>query len=191
MKKQFLLLLTITGAFLSCQSTSKEGMTIKGQLANVPKETKVFLEELTYTSRNGIDTTVLDAKGKFSLEANVKSQGLYQLRIGEQRAIFLVLDEKTGTVDVTADTSDISNFTYKVKGSQASDQLRDFISHTKSYGEAFGSAMNEYNLNVDGETPDSIRKIYEHKVMKADSNFRSYTAKYIDTVKNPIVAVFA
>ncbi|MEO6167832.1 MAG: TlpA disulfide reductase family protein [Chitinophagales bacterium] len=191
MKKQFLLLLTITGAFLSCQSTSKEGMTVKGQLTNVPKETKVFLEELTYISRNGIDTTVLDAKGKFELEVNVKSQGLYQLRIGEQRAIFLVLDEKTGTVEVTADTAEFSNFTYKVKGSPASDQLRDFISHTKKYGEAFGNAMNEYNLNVDGETEDSIRKIYEHNVMKADSDFRSYTAKYIDTVKNPIVAVFA
>ncbi|MEP7127323.1 MAG: TlpA disulfide reductase family protein [Chitinophagales bacterium] len=191
MKKQFLLLLAIAGAFLSCQSTSKEGITIKGELNNLPQDSKVFLEELTYSSRNALDTAVLDAKGRFSLQTTVKNQGLFQLRIGEQRAIFLVLDEKSGTVEVTGDTAAITNFSYKVKGSPATDQLRDFILQTKTYGEAFGAAMNEYNMNVDGETPDSIRKIYELKVMKADSNFRRYAAGYIDTVRNPIIAVFA
>lgn len=191
MKKQFLMLLVFTGTFFSCQSTSKEGLTLKGQFTNMPKDMKVYLEELTYTSRNGVDTAMLDAKGKFTLNADLKSQGLYQLRIGEQRAIFLVLDDKPATVDITADTSDLTNFTYKVKGSPVSDQLRDFIQHTKTYGEAFGSAMNDYNMNVDGETPDSIRKVYELKVMKADSNFRNYASGYIDTVRNPIVAVFA
>lgn len=189
--KQFLMLIVFTGTIFSCQSTSKDGLTMKGQLNNMPKDMKVFLEELTYTSRNGVDTAVLDAKGKFNMNAIIKNQGLYQLRIGEQKAIFLVLDEKSATVDISADTADLTNFTYKVKGSAASEQLRNFIQQTKTYGEAFGTAMNDYNLNVDGETPDSIRKIYELKVMKADSNFRNYAAGYIDTVRNPIVAVFA
>lgn len=191
MKKKLLMVLAITGSFLSCQSTSKEGMIVKGELNHLPKDTKVYLEELTYTTRNSLDTADLDAKGKFSLEATVKNAGLYQVRIGEQRAIFLVLDENSRTIDLSADTSDITNFTYKVKGSGATDQLRDFILHTKTYGEAFGAAMNSYNLNVKENTPDSIRANYEQAVMKADANFRTFATGYIDTVKNPIVAVFA
>lgn len=191
MKKQFLILLVITGSFLSCQSTSKGGMTVKGELKNLPSDSRVFLEELTYSTRNAVDTSAVDSKGKFSLTTTVKNAGLYQLRIGEQRAIFLVLDEKTGTVEVQADTADISNFTYSVKGSPATDQLREFIRNTKVLGEAFGTAMNDYNQHVNSVTPDSVRKIYEGHVMKADSNFRKYAYAYIDTVKNPIIGVFA
>ena len=160
-------------------------------IPNEAKNAKVYLEELTYTSRNSVDTSALDASGNVTLHGTIKNNGLYQVRIGEKNAIFLVLDEKTTQVEVTADTSDIGNYTYKVSGSPGSEQLRTFIVETKTYGEAFGRSMTEYNQNVTTATPDSVKKIYENKVVAADSAFRLFATHYADTAKNPIVAIFA
>lgn len=191
MKKQLFVLLAIVAVFTSCQNVSKQTFVLKGSFPNEPANAKVYLEELTYTSRNSVDTSALDANGKVSLHGTIKNNGLYQVRIGEKNAIFTVLDEKTSEVSITADTSDIANFTYKITGSPASEQLRTFIVQTKIYGEAFGRAMNAYNQNVTAETPDSIKKTYENKVVAADSAFRQFATHYADTAKNPVIAIFA
>ncbi|MBA2422409.1 MAG: AhpC/TSA family protein [Chitinophagales bacterium] len=191
MKKLFLIFSTITVAFFSCQSTSKPGLTIRGQLKNHGAATRVYLEELTYSTRNTLDSTELDLKGKFMLEGALPKNGLFQLRIGPAKGIFLVLDEKNSNVELTADTSDITNYTYKIKGSPASEQMRKFIVQTKTYGEAFGKAMSTYKQNVNAETPDSIVKKYEDEVAVADSTFRLYARNFADTATNPIVAIFA
>jgi len=110
----------------ACSSTDKGVLTLKGQIKDAPAGTRVYLEEVTYTNRNALDTAELDAKGDFSLSAKLKNQGLYQLRIGEKGAIFFVFDEKPVTVTVNADTASFRNFNYKVKGSPSSEQLRQF-----------------------------------------------------------------
>lgn len=186
-------LITILFLFslVACSSTDRGGLTLKGQIKDAPAGTRVYLEEVTYTSRNALDTAVLDAHGDFSVSARLKYRGLYQLRVGDKRAIFFVFDEKPVTVTVNADTASIRSFNYKLKGSPPSEQLRQFILETKKYGEAFGAAMNEYGKNVNDFTADSVRKFYMARVMLADSNFRVFARTYVDTVKNPIIAIFA
>jgi hypothetical protein len=78
-----------------------------------------------------------------------------------------------------------------VKGSPGTNQLTQFILETRTYGEAFGKAMTEYNQNVNAATPDSVKKMYEEKVYKTDNEFRTFASLYADTVKNPILAIFA
>ncbi len=189
MKTLFLLFSAII--FFSCQSTSKPGLTVKGQLKNQPAGTKVYLEELTYSTRNALDSAELDSRGNFKIEEIILKNGLYQLRMGSANGIFLVLDEKNSNVELTADTSDITNYTYKVKGSAPSEQLRKFIVQTKNYGESFGRAMATYKQNVNAETPDSIVKKYENELAVADSTFRLYAKNVADTASNPILAIFA
>jgi hypothetical protein len=174
-------------SLVACSSADKGGLMLKGQIKQVPVGTRVYLEEVTYTNRNALDSGVLNADGDFSLSAKLKTQGLYQLRIGDKRAIFFVFDEKPVTVTVNTDTASITNFNYNLKGSSSSEQLRQFILQTKKYGEAFGNAMNEYGKNVSDSTSDSIRQFYTARVMMADSNFRVYARTYVDTVKNPII----
>jgi peroxiredoxin len=183
----FLLLLLLN----ACSSSNKAGLTLKGQIRNEALGTRVYFEEITYSSRNILDSAILDDHGNFALTPDLKNLGLYQLRIGEKQAVFFVLDEKPATVTVDADTSSIRNFSYRVRGSASSEQLRKFITETKKYGEDFGRAMGEYGKNVNDSTSDSIRQVYQTKVMLADSNFRQFARGYIDTVKNPIIAIFA
>src|SRR5215813_9873632 len=114
MKKNLIGLLLLLVVIFSCQSREGNGFTLNGQLKNIPTDTKLYLEELTYTTRNPVDTSAIDANGNFSIQANIKNNGLYQLRIGDQHAIFLVLDEKPADIKLEADTSDISRFTYKI-----------------------------------------------------------------------------
>ena len=188
-----LLLITFLFMFslVACSSTDRGGLTLKGQIKDAPAGTPVYLEELTYTNRTALDTAKLDAHGDFSLSAKLKNRGLYQLRVGDKQAIFFVLDEKPATVTVNSDTASIRSFNYKLKGSSASEQLRQFILETKKYGEAFGTAMNEYGKNVNDSSADSIRRFYMSRVMVADSNFRVFARTYVDTVKNPVIAIFA
>ncbi len=188
-------LYSITLLFLlslsACSSAKKDGITINGSIGSEPAGTKIFLEEVTYSSRNALDTSVLDAKGNFKFNSQIKNPGLYQLRVGEKAAIFFVLDQSTSSVTVNADSSSIKSFTYSVKGSPSSEQLRKFILETKKYGETFGNAMNDYKMNVSDSSSDSLKKIYTTKLMMADSNFRTFARGYIDTVKNPVIAIFA
>ena len=175
----------------ACSFSHKGGLTLKGHIKDVSAGTKVYLEEVTYVTRNAIDTAELDAHGDYSFSTKLKNLGLYQLRIGEKDAIFLVIDEKPQTITVNADTAAIRNFSYAVKGSSSSEQLRKFIGEIKKYGEAFGKAIGEYGKNVNDSTADSTRQFYAARVMQADSNFRKYARGYVDTVKNPIIAIFA
>ncbi len=168
-----------------------EEFTLKGQIKNVAVNTPIYLEEINYNSTRGVDTAKADATGNFLMQGSIKSNGLYQLRMGQERALLLVLDDKSSAVQVTADTSDFTSFNYHVSGSPASEQLRGYIMKTKQYGEQFHAAMEEYNSNAGEQTPDSIKKIYEEKVRVADAAFRTYNTKYIDTVENPVLAIFA
>lgn len=178
-------------SLVACSSIDRGGLTLKGQIKDAPAGTRVYLEEVNLTNRNALDTAELDAHGGFSLSAKLKNHGLYQLRIGDNRAIFFVFDEKPVTVTVNADTASIRNFNYKVKGSSSSEQLRKFIFETKKYGEAFGAVMNEYRTNVNDMTADSVRQLYRARLMVADSNYRVFVRTYADTVKNPVIAIFA
>src|SRR5947207_4112443 len=96
----FLILLSVAAA---CSSTKIGGATLKGQFKGEASGTKIYLEELTYNSRNALDSTTLDAKGNFSLSPNLKNPGLYDLRTAGNHSVYLVLDEKLATISVNAD----------------------------------------------------------------------------------------
>lgn len=176
---------------ISCSMKPKEGLTLRGQIGHEQAGTQIYLEEITFSNRTTLDTSELDAQGNFLLEAKLKNLGLYQVRLGDTKAMFFVLDESPTLVTVNADSSTIRDYSYEVTGSPASDQLRAFIAQTKKFGDSFGIAMGEYSTNVNDSTPDSVRKIYEAKLVVADSNFRSFAHQYIDTVTNPIISMFA
>src|SRR5262249_5865599 len=91
-----------------------------------------------------------------------------------------------------ADTSDFRLFTYQIKGSSQSEQLRQFIAKTKVYGEQLGQAIADFNhVLVDTTITDSVKKSYESRVRDVDNSFRQFDSTYIDTVKNPIIGIFA
>jgi peroxiredoxin len=171
---------------------SSTGIAIDGTVKNFPADSKVYLEQLTYETAKGLDTAAIDANGHFNMKAILKEQGLYQLRFGDERAMLLVLNEKTSALSVKADTTDFTNFTYQVSGSPASEQLRQFILQTKNYGGQLGTAINSYNRTLlDSTASDSVKKVYEQKIHDVDNAFRHFDSTYIDTCKNPIISIFA
>jgi len=191
MKKFLPIAIALISVLNSCSTKPKEGLLLRGQIKDETQGTKVFLEEVTYSDRNTLDSTVLDAQGNFSMQAKPKELGLYQLRIEDTRALFFVLDDSPTSITVNADSNSIKNFTYKLSGSTSSEQLRQFIVQTKKYGDAFGMALGEYSQNVNDSTADSIKQAYQDRLILADSNFRVFARSYIDTVKNPVIAIFA
>ncbi|MFI5135062.1 MAG: redoxin domain-containing protein [Chitinophagales bacterium] len=191
MKKFLPIAIALISTLVSCSMKPHEGLLLRGQIKDEPQGTKVYLEEVTYSERNALDSTVLDAQGNFSIQAKPKDLGLYQLRIEDTRALFFVLNDNPTALTVDADSNSIKNFTYKLSGSPSSEQLRQFIFQTKKYGDAFGMALGEYSQNVNDSTADSVKQIYQSRLILADSNFRVFARGYIDTVKNPIIAIFA
>lgn len=185
------LIITMLTLLTSCNVKPNDGLILRGQIKDQPAGVNIYLEEITYTNRTSLDTAKLDAQGNFLLESKLKNLGLYQVRIGDTKALFFVLDEKPATVTVNADSASMQQYTYKVTGSPDSEQLRKFIAATKTYGDAFGLAMGEYTQQVNDSTPDSVRRYYESRLIEADSNFRSFAHAYIDTVTNPIISIFA
>lgn len=184
-------LLAIFSLLVSCQSTAQNGLVITGQVKGQKASTKVILEEITLTTRNAIDTAVLDAQGDFKLKTNIKVLGLYQLVINGKGGLFLILDEKAHQINIKSDSLSSLNYTYVVKGSPASEQLRAFIVEMKRQADIFGAAIKEYENVVSNTTPDSVKKIYESKIESANRDFRVFIRTYIDTTTNPVISIFA
>ena len=175
---------------IACSSKPQGQLTIKGQIKNIGAKSKIYFDELTYTNRTSLDSVSADAQGNFTIKTKLKNLGLYQIRVENKQAIFLVLDEHSSSVSVKADSSSIQDFTYELKGSPASDQLRKFITDMKKYGEAAGTAMNNYQTAMKDSISDSTRTALVAKVEEANNNFRTFAHSYIDTVKNPVIAIF-
>ncbi len=190
MKKIIAIFFIISGIH-SCKSPSSGSLDFSGQIKGLPAGSEIVLQEITFSNRNSLDTAAVDAQGDFSFHTNIKTLGLYQLMINGKGGLFLVLDEKPTKLVLRTDSIASANYNYKVEGSPATEQLRKFILEMKTYGEIYGAAMKDYETMINDSSADSIKNIYVSKVEMADSNFRIFLNGYVDSVKNPIIAMFA
>ena len=128
MKISSLFFLVLLGlGFAGCQSGGgvTSGTLISGQLdgaANIPAN----LDRISLTARNNttpLVQTPVDANGKFAFGfENGLEPGLYQLRIGAQKAA-LYLEAGDTDVQITGKVSDLQNYGFTVAGSESSLEL--------------------------------------------------------------------
>ncbi len=115
MKKVFTYLFLLTILFAGCKKDP--AFCIKGTITGAKGET-LYLEHTTLTKTTIVDSCVLNAKGKFSLEAPAPAYSdFYRLRIGSS-SLLLAIDS-TETITISSSRENLP-YTTNIKGSQTS-----------------------------------------------------------------------
>ncbi|HET9278376.1 MAG TPA: DUF4369 domain-containing protein, partial [Flavitalea sp.] len=137
---KLLMIVIVTIFSFSCKEKSGSNFEVNGTIANIEKlasqyptlfrkdSLKVFLYEVPFGNEIPpvqLDSAYVTSKNNtFTLSANVQHIGMIDVMLENGPMIPLVNDEEKVTVMIDLDSRD--NF-YSVKGSPASQQMRDFI----------------------------------------------------------------
>ncbi|HMU45562.1 MAG TPA: TlpA disulfide reductase family protein [Chitinophagaceae bacterium] len=131
MKKTFYLLVGII-ILASCKNNSGVSkFKISGTIKNNPAR-MIYLEELPMTTmqRIVVDSATLDKNGKYELKAGAAEERVYNLRLDQSTYPFAAVINDVSGITVNASFSgQNSQFadSYEVKGSKASNQMKDFM----------------------------------------------------------------
>ena len=189
MNKISLFLLSVL--FLSISSCKKqEGYIITGKLLNIPAGSKIYFDELEYNKVTTLDTAEVGSEGQFRFEGFLSHLGLYRIRYHEKNSVFLVLDKNSGTVTVEADTTNFFIKPYTVTGSSASQAFLNFFMHINDIYKSIGEVNAQLN-DSSGAVSDTLKEELMQQMQTMTDDGRKWINNYVDTVSNPIIAVFA
>jgi peroxiredoxin len=186
MKKIFIF---VTVLFLfSCTSKNNNGVfTVKGDLKNAPDQ-KVFLEQIFFNQNPPqiLDTAAMK-NGKFEVKAHSSEEGLYRLKF-EKNAGYIFINDKDD-IDFSANANDSILNTTKFN-TPANATLTAFIMrldsiHTKLISE------DQARKDFQQQKNDSMAFIADNAFNISNGWYNDFLVKFIDTVKNPINALFA
>lgn len=171
--------------FASCQ-TNDNSFTVKGSIANMPKQL-IYLEELSVNPTIlTIDSANSDDKGNFEMSGKAIEPGLYRLRFqGNQ---FIMLSIEKGVVKVTSDWSNLAQYT--VIGSPSSSSLQGFLQYIRNSLQDF----NTLSVVIDSMRArgnDSLLKKAKADMEDMNVKLTQYVESYSDTTHYLPNAVFA
>ncbi len=164
--KKVLLILLAVVALHSCKRG--DVFKIEGQLEAAEGET-LYLEQRGLAGIVKLDSVVLKGDGRFAMEQLAPpNPEFYQLRIGQQVALFAV--DSTETLRVTANGSNLYH-SFKVADSPANDRLRRVDERTMQVTNAIEELRAQYEAkeiddNAFVEQFESLLKEYKEEVSK-------------------------
>ncbi len=189
MRKIVLAALIMT-AIISCNQKAENGtFTVNGELKNAENQ-QIYLEQLYFSQKNPevLDTATIK-DGKFTISAKAAEEGLYRLRFEKQEIGYIFINDKA-KINFKADVKDMTllgpNF-----NTPANQSFKSFLLGVD------GKQNNLTNLSAE---IDSLKKtskndsLIKAKIVQLDADaagFKGFIVKSIDTVADPVVAMFA
>jgi peroxiredoxin len=186
--KRFLAIAAISIILFSCAGEAGKGkFVVKGEIKNAPDQ-KIILEEIFFDNSRSpevLDTAELK-NGKFTAEATAPEEGLYRLRMENEKAAFIFINDQA----VIPFVADVKNLTFKtiLFNSPANTQMKNFI-----------LGANEKETDLDAKATELQQfspadSLYSEKKKVLDADIAAYKKFIIDNIENssdPIVALFS
>jgi hypothetical protein len=191
--RNLFIFLFVTVLLFSCDNSSDK-FTINGTITNNTAR-MVYLEEVPPVTMQPflVDSAIIGKDGKFVLHADPKESVIYNLRMDQNRFPALSLISDAPSVDVTIKMSTVNKQfadSYEVKGSQASQRLKDFIySFTNQLQSIYPLAIQEDSLLKTG-TADSLLSAVSAQKESLVSKLKNYTQDELNKAGDPALLVF-
>jgi peroxiredoxin len=198
-----LMLIVVVTAFLSCGEKSADSFQVKGTIKNINKlaaqypsffkndSIKVYLYEVPFGNELPpvqLDSAYVTAKNNsFTLTGTPQNIGMLDVMLENGPMIPLVNDEKNVEMEIDLDSKE--NF-YSVKGSPASQQLRDFIIGYSAKSNAAEIAFKNLDSVKLQNASDSVLLGATNQKNKSLEAINAYSRQALSSVNHPIVAAF-
>jgi peroxiredoxin len=189
--KKIILSLAVITSLVACSTNEEKGkFTLNGELKNI-EDQKVYLEQLFFSPNKNpevLDTAEIKG-GKFTSAAIASEEGLYRLRFEKQQIGYIFVNDKSN-IKFTADVNDAS-----LQGpefnSPANKSLKSFLLEVNSKQET----MTKLSASIDSlkaaKNSDSLVAANITTLNNDGNDFKKFIIKSIDSIENPVVAMFA
>jgi peroxiredoxin len=186
-------------SIVSCTSKSGNSFTVEGAIKNTHSDMIYLEQDLPNQERPLIvDSSKIDADGKFTLTTTTKEEGIYSLRAGNATLPFAVLINDSKKITINADLFNRPDI-YTVSGSKASEEL---IKFDKTIGQKLES-LSQYNRHYDSissiktltadqrKTVDSLVSIDSAGFETAAKEMRNYVVDLTERNISPTLTTYA
>ena len=184
-----ILIYSLLVLLIGCNEEEQPTFEVEGKLKNANAQT-VYLEESVLSDLRPVvvDSAKIEKDGSFHLETLSKEESIFSLRLDQSMYPFVsfVNDSKEITVDADLKSKDL----YAIKGSVASQAMKDYLQTNSQKVRAI------YNVNraIDSlskiPNSDSLVAYNTMEKARAVTELKSYTSKIITESKSPAVAMF-
>ena len=188
--KKILAVVALSSAMLACNNKEVKGkFTLQGNIKNL-EDQQVYLEQLFFTQQQPqvLDTGVIK-NGKFEVVAIASEDGLYRIRFEKMNSGFIFINDKP-TINFTADIKDVS-----LQGpdfnTPANNTLKNLLLNIEGQRSTLVSTSKKIDSLKSLPGSDSILMAESKTLSGLTDNFNKFIVKYIDTVSQPVVALFA
>lgn len=175
-----------------CQPKKKGAFSVSGSFRNGDKLasiqgpiSKVYLIELNTKDQNPVildSAKIPPGNGSFSVTGLTRGQALYEVVFGDN-ALAVPLINDASDVHVDVDLGKQDDF-YKVKGSEASNQLKDLITVFGKKNYDVERSMARLDSLKGASAPDSILIAGTNKKNDAIQDLNNYLKQFLNTTNN-------
>ena len=188
--KKILAVVALSSAMLACNNKEIKGkFSLQGNIKNL-EDQHVYLEQLFFTQQQPqvLDTGIIK-NGKFEVGAIASEDGLYRIRFEKMNSGFIFINDKP-TINFTADIKDVS-----LQGpdfnTPANNTLKKLLLNIEGQRSTLVSTSKKIDSLKSLPGSDSILLAESKTLSGLTDNFNKFIVKYIDTVQQPVVALFA
>ncbi len=188
--KYILSLIVLAFMFSSCKPKQDDNsFEVSGTLKNAPDQ-EIYLDQLFFSDREPevIDTSKI-VDGKFVSKGSSTEEGMFRLRMEKSKAGFIFINDGK-SINFIADINDstLAGPTFQTKGNLL---LKNFLLYMDSQRAEMLDGTNKLEAIKIIPGNDSLITVASDNLEKLDVGFKNYLIQYIDTVSDPVVAMFA
>ena len=194
MNKFFFILLSVMVASSCNNSSSGKKFKISGTITNNPGK-MIYLEEIPMATmqRIRVDSAEIRKDGEYTLKADNKEASAYTLRLDENEypLAAVINDVSAITLNVVFNSENAQYpESYEVKGSKASQQLKDFMSSFNGgIQKIFLNDKKADSLKTTGVS-DSILSAIQNENVSIASETKSLLLSAVQQSSNPALTMF-
>ncbi len=189
MNKIMIALLIITGSMACNEKTVKGKFTVNGELKNAADQ-KIYLEQLFFNQK---DPEVLDTgtikNGVFAVSAIGNEEGLYRLRLEKQEAGYIFINDNT-VIKFKADVTD-NSLNGPDFNTVANHSFKKFLTSINDRQSELNNLSKAIDSMKSNKASDSLVAISVKQLNANAKGFKDFIVKNIDTLSDPVVAMFA
>lgn len=175
----------------SCKDENVNKFVVDGKVKNA-SESVIYLEEASLNSMQPaiVDSATIEKDGSFNLSATTGEESLFILRFQNNPAPFATIINDSKYITINADVMNQTE-PYTVKGSKASNQLKDFLITSNKKLEQIYSLTLQADSLQQNSLADTITGAKTNERNKAAQEYKQYAVNFLNNSKSAPLSMFA